>query len=143
MRTPPLPRALHPTPRAAVVAVTGGFPRGKTAGHNFDLVKAKLTNWLLELGLVTYTTTSSDFSDVQRWLPDCHFLITYVAGPVPEEGDNTYIQDWLSSGGRWLAIHGTSGGKADRTPGAVGMVKMVGPPPISPASASRLCPALR
>ena len=110
-----------------MVAVTGGFPRGKTAGHNFDLVKAKLTNWLLELGLVTYTTTSSDFSDVQRWLPDCHFLITYVAGPVPEEGDNTYIQDWLSSGGRWLAIHGTSGGKADRTPGAVGMVKMVGP----------------
>ena len=129
-----------------MVAVTGGFPRGKTAGHNFDLVKAKLTNWLLELGLVTYTTTSSDFYDVQRWLPDCHFLITYVAGPVPEEGDNTYIQDWLSSGGRWLAIHGTSGGKADRTPGAVGMVKMVGPTahftahfPAEPADFARRC----
>ena len=144
--TPPRPRpGLLSLPRSCrvrawVLVVTGGFPRGKTAGHNFDLVKAKLTNWLLDLGLVTYTTTSSDFFDVQRWLPDCHFLITYVAGPVPEEGDNTYIQDWLSSGGRWLAIHGTSGGKADRTPGAVGMVKMVGPPP---ASASRFCPALR
>ena len=57
-------------------------------------------------------------------LPDCHFLVTYVAGPVPSEEDNAYIQNWLSSGGRWLALHGTSGGKADRTPGAVGMVKM-------------------
>ena len=88
----------------------GGFPRGKTAGHNFDLVRAKLSTWLIEQPeLTSYTTTSSDLDDIQRWLPDCHFLVTYVAGPVPSEEDNAYIQDWLSSGGRWLALHGTSG----------------------------------
>jgi uncharacterized protein len=39
-------------------------------------------------------------------------LITYVAGPYPSDEQNQLIRQWLEDGGRWLALHGTSGGKA-------------------------------
>lgn len=60
-------------------------------------------------------TTANDFQDVERWLPGTDFLITYVAGPYPTGTGNRAILDWLESGGRWFALHGTSGGKAVRT----------------------------
>jgi hypothetical protein len=62
----------------------------------------------------TLATVANDFTDVARWLPDCQFLITYVAGPHPNDEQNDVIRRWLEAGGRWLALHGTSGGKAMR-----------------------------
>ncbi len=41
-------------------------------------------------------------------------LITYVAGPYPDDAQNAFIRGWIEAGGRWLALHGTSGGKAAR-----------------------------
>jgi type 1 glutamine amidotransferase len=40
--------------------------------------------------------------------------LTYVAGPYLNDEQNQYVQQWLAAGGRWFALHGTSGGKAVR-----------------------------
>ena len=44
-------------------------------------------------------------------------LITYVAGPYPDAAQCRAIRDWLEAGGHWLALHGTSGGRAQRVEG--------------------------
>jgi hypothetical protein len=41
-------------------------------------------------------------------------LLTYVAGPYLNDDQSQYVQHWLAAGGRWLGLHGTSGGKAVR-----------------------------
>jgi hypothetical protein len=71
------------------------------------------------------TTTASDYTDISRWLPGIQLLVTYVAGPYPDDQQDRFLRDWLAEGGRWLALHGTSGGKAARvgTRGARKMVK--------------------
>jgi hypothetical protein len=60
-------------------------------------------------------TTANDFQDIERWLPGTDLLITYVAGPFPAGAGNDALAAWLEDGGRWLALHGTSGGKAVKT----------------------------
>jgi type 1 glutamine amidotransferase len=59
-------------------------------------------------------TVANDFTDLARWLPDSRLLITYVAGPHPSDAENQVLQQWLEAGGKWFALHGTSGGKAMR-----------------------------
>src|SRR5207248_476848 len=51
------------------------------------------------------------------WLPVSRLLITYVAGPYPNAEQSRAIEQWLQAGGRWLALHGTSGGRAERVGG--------------------------
>lgn len=60
------------------------------------------------------TSVAGDFADVAKWLPGTRLLITYVAGPYPNDEQNGVIREWLEAGGRWLGLHGTSGGKAAR-----------------------------
>jgi hypothetical protein len=55
-----------------------------------------------------------NFDDVETWLAVSRLLITYTAGPYPNDGQNEAIRSWLEAGGRWLALHGTSGGRAAR-----------------------------
>ena len=62
-----------------------------------------------------FASVASDFSDLQRWLPGAQMLISYVAGPYPDDEQNQVLRDWLEAGGRWLAMHGTAGGRAART----------------------------
>ena len=45
-------------------------------------------------------------------------LITYVAGPYPDTAQTSAIREWLEGGGHWLALHGTSGGRAERVEGS-------------------------
>jgi hypothetical protein len=59
-------------------------------------------------------TVGNDFSDIATWLPGSQLLITYVAGPYLKDEQNQLLRQWLEAGGRWLALHGTSGGKAVR-----------------------------
>jgi hypothetical protein len=61
-------------------------------------------------------TVANDFVDIATWLPGSQLLITYVAGPHANDEQNHLLRQWLESGGRWLALHGTSGGKAVRLP---------------------------
>jgi type 1 glutamine amidotransferase len=59
----------------------------------------------------------NDFTDVERWLAVSRLLITYVAGPYPDDAQCGAMEKWLRDGGRWLALHGTSGGRAERVEG--------------------------
>ncbi len=94
-----------------VHVITGGFPPGSAAGHDMDYARLRILQLLQENPHVI-ATVANDFTDISRWLPESRLLITYVAGPHPNEEQNQVIRQWLEAGGRWLALHGTSGGKA-------------------------------
>ena len=94
-----------------VHVITGGFPPGSAAGHDMDYARLRILQLLYERPRVLATVTN-DFTDIAKWLPASRLLITYVAGPYPNEEQNQVIRQWLEAGGRWLALHGTSGGKA-------------------------------
>ena len=91
--------------------VAGGFPVGSSAGHDIDFVRRELLERLADYEGVR-ATVSNDFSDLERWLPGATFLITYVAGPFLTQAQSDFVQGWMEEGGRWLALHGSSGGKA-------------------------------
>ncbi len=102
--------------RPAVIPVhliAGGFPPGSAAGHDMNYARQRLLGMLGENPEI-YTTVSNDYADIERWLPNSRLLITYVAGPYPDAEQNQFIRNWIDRGGRWIALHGTSGGKAAR-----------------------------
>ncbi|PYN42264.1 MAG: hypothetical protein DME00_29525, partial [Candidatus Rokuibacteriota bacterium] len=95
--------------------ITGGFPPGSPAGHDHDYARLRLLGLLAERKIPA--SVANDFSDVEKWLPVSRLLITYVAGPYPDAAQCRGIQRWLEAGGRWLGLHGTSGGRAERVDG--------------------------
>jgi len=99
--------------RSGVHLVVGGFPPGTCAAHDMDYARVSLLQLLAEREDAR-TTVSSDFDDLPRWLDTSRLLVTYVAGPYPDPRQNEQLRQWLHDGGRWLALHGTSGGKAAR-----------------------------
>jgi type 1 glutamine amidotransferase len=96
--------------------VAGGFPPGSSAGHDHDYARLRLLALLGEQDVPT--SVASDFADLAKWLPLSRLLITYVAGPYPDADQCRTIGSWLEAGGRWLALHGTSGGRAERVEGS-------------------------
>jgi uncharacterized protein len=96
---------------ARVHLIVGGFPPGEPAGHDMDYARLRLLEVLHESPRPR-VTVSNDFRDLSRWLERARFLVTYVAGPYPEGEENAALAKWLEAGGRWFALHGTSGGKA-------------------------------
>ena len=96
--------------------IVGGFPRGSTAGHDMDYARIELLRKLYDGG---YTTTvGNDFGDVSTALRGVDLLVSYVAGPYPDDEQCSVIEDWLSGGGKWFALHGSSGGRAKRIEGS-------------------------
>jgi type 1 glutamine amidotransferase len=95
--------------------VTGGFPPGAAAGHDHDYARLRLLSLLAERDVPA--SVANDFSDIEKWLPVSRLLITYVAGPHPDAAQCGAIRHWVEAGGRWLALHGTSGGRAQRVEG--------------------------
>jgi type 1 glutamine amidotransferase len=93
--------------------VTGGFPPGAAAGHDMDYARLRFLQLLHEQPHVR-TTVANDFTDIATWIPDSQLLLTYVAGPYLNDAQNQVVRQWLEAGGRWFALHGTSGGKAVR-----------------------------
>ena len=93
--------------------IAGGFPPGTAAGHDMNYARLRILD-MLAANPAIYATVSNDYSDIARWLPESRFLITYAAGPYPTDEQNDFIRNWLDAGGRWLALHGTSGGRAAR-----------------------------
>lgn len=94
-----------------VHVVTGGFPPGSAAGHDMDYARLRILQLLQETpGLLA--TVGNDFTDVAKWLPGSSLLITYVAGPHLNDEQSELVKGWLEGGGHWLALHGTSGGRA-------------------------------
>lgn len=96
--------------RAHVIA--GGFPPGQPAGHDHDYARLRILQLLGEREIAA--SVANDFVDVEKWLPLSRFLITYTAGPVLNDNQAQFVRDWMEAGGRWLGLHGTSGGKAKR-----------------------------
>src|SRR5215475_4257949 len=96
--------------------IAGGFPPGSQAGHDHDYARLRLLGLLAEREVAA--SVANDFADVEKWLAVSRFLITYVAGPYPDAAQCRAMQQWLEAGGRWFALHGTSGGRAERVEGS-------------------------
>ena len=96
--------------------IAGGFPPGSMSGHDHDYARLRLLGLLAERDIPA--SVANDFADVEKWLPVSQLLITYVAGPYPDAGQCRAIERWLQAGGHWLALHGTSGGRAERVEGS-------------------------
>jgi type 1 glutamine amidotransferase len=96
--------------------ITGGFPPGSSAGHDQDYARLRLLGLLAEQDVPA--SVANDFADVEKWLPLGRLLITYVAGPYPDAAQCRAIEAWLEAGGRWLGLHGVSGGRAERVEGS-------------------------
>ena len=97
--------------------IAGGFPPGAAAGHDMDFARLALLGYLQEREDAT-TTVGNDFRDLDAWLDGAKFLLTYVAGPFPAGEQLDALERWLNAGGRWFALHGTSGGRAARVDGS-------------------------
>ncbi|MDA0366558.1 MAG: ThuA domain-containing protein [Chloroflexi bacterium] len=95
--------------------IAGGYPPGQPAGHDHDYARLKILEQLNERDNV-HATVAGDYTDIEKWLPQSQLLITYVAGPFANDEQNTVMRQWVEAGGRWLALHGSSGGKAARMP---------------------------
>jgi len=95
--------------------VSGGFPPGSSAGHDHDFVRLRLLHMLYDCG--KRGSVANDFADVEKWLAVSELLVTYTAGPFPDEAQSAAIEAWLDAGGHWLALHGTGGGRAERVEG--------------------------
>ena len=100
-------------PRAHLI--TGGYPPGSAAGHDHDHARLRLLALLAEREVPA--SVGNDFADIEKWLPMSRMLITYVAGPYPDATQSAAMQAWIEAGGHWLALHGTSGGRAARVEG--------------------------
>ena len=96
--------------------IAGGFPPGSMGGHDHDYVRLRLLGLLAERDIPV--SVGNDYADIEKWLPVSQLLITYVAGPYPDTAQCSALQRWLEAGGKWLALHGTSGGRAQRVEGA-------------------------
>jgi len=96
-----------------VHVIAGGFPRGSSAGHDIDYARFRILEMLQGRALAS---VSPDYGDVGSFLEGCDLMVTYVAGPYPDERQCDVIGEWLDGGGRWLALHGTSGGRAVAMP---------------------------
>jgi uncharacterized protein len=117
---PPGPNGSETSPIADVAhhrahVVAGGFPPGSSAGHDHDYARLRLLTLLGEAQVPS--SVANDFADLDKWLPVSRLLITYVAGPYPNGEQCARLQSWLEAGGHWLALHGTSGGRAERVEG--------------------------
>ena len=97
-----------------VHVVAGGFPPGKHASHDIDYARMRILQ-ALQSNENVHATVSSDFTDCHKWIADCQLLVCYVAGPFADDHENGVILDWLDDGGRWLALHGSTGGMPERT----------------------------
>jgi hypothetical protein len=95
--------------------IAGGFPPGSMAGHDHDYARLRMLALLAEAEVPA--SVAGDFADLEKWLPVSRLLITYVAGPCPDPAQCRALQQWLEAGGCWLALHGTSGGRAERVEG--------------------------
>ena len=81
-----------------------------------DYARLRLLGFLAEHEDAT-ATVANEFGELDKWLDGANLLMTYVAGPIPNTEQHATLRAWLEAGGRWFALHGTSGGRAARIEG--------------------------
>ena len=95
--------------------IAGGFPPGAPAGHDHDYARLRL------LGLLADQAGAS-FRRQRLFRPGKMAAAQPAADhlrcrPVSGRDAMRCAAAWLEAGGHWLALHGTSGGKAERVEG--------------------------
>lgn len=93
--------------------VCGGFPAGDHAGHDMDGARMSILQMLTDNGTLS-TTVASDYTGLEQYLRSSKLLVSYTAGPVPSDEQAEALRKWIEGGGKWLCLHGSSGGKADK-----------------------------
>jgi len=85
--------------RVDVVLVAGG------RWHDIDFARLEILSEL-DRHDVARTRVREDFSDLDA-IGSSQVLITYTSDVRPSREQSDALADWLSSGGRWLALHAT------------------------------------
>ncbi len=109
----------------------GWLPARQPAAHDMDYARRCLLGELAAFD-DRYTTVSSDYTDLDRWLPPGGLLVTYVAGPVPSADDHASLQ--LVVGGR-RSLAGPA--RHERRQGHAGRTRRPAAPDDGPPSPSR------
>lgn len=76
-----------------------------------DFARLQLLSALAEDDAIR-VSVANDYADLDRWLARTQLLVSYVAGPFLDDAQCAMVDGWLRAGGRWLALHGSAGGKA-------------------------------
>ena len=71
--------------------------------HDIDFARHELLGLLAEHPHVR-VTVGPDYEDVER-ITSSAFLISYTCDVRPSEAAQSAIGDWVSGGGRWIALH--------------------------------------
>lgn len=74
--------------------------------HDIDFARLEILKLLAEHPQIR-TTVACDYSNIDR-LYECRFLVTYCCDLMPSKTEMKVIREWLESGGKWLALHGTN-----------------------------------
>ena len=74
--------------------------------HDIDFARVELLKLLAEHPHVR-TTVAPDFANCEA-IAAADFLVTYTCDVRPSEAEQSALQAFVESGGRWLALHGTN-----------------------------------
>ncbi len=74
--------------------------------HDTDFARLSLLQLLAEIPEIR-TRVSDSFSDTKA-IGDSNFLLTYTCDLRPDEVEERALRDFVSSGKRWIALHGTN-----------------------------------
>ncbi|MCY3795678.1 MAG: ThuA domain-containing protein, partial [Gammaproteobacteria bacterium] len=74
--------------------------------HDIDYARLELLKLLAEDERVR-VRVAPDYHDVDG-IQASDFLVTYTCDLVPEEDEQVALRDFIASGKRWFALHGTN-----------------------------------
>ena len=74
--------------------------------HNIDHARLELLKLMAEQPRIK-VQVGPDYSDIDA-ICGCDFLITYTCDVLPSEAETTRLQEFIASGRKWFALHGTN-----------------------------------
>lgn len=74
--------------------------------HDIDYARLELLKLFAERPEIR-ATVAVDYRD-HALIAAADLLVTYTCDVAPEPADVAVLEEWLSRGGRWLALHGTN-----------------------------------
>jgi hypothetical protein len=74
--------------------------------HDIDFARIELLKLLAENPRIR-VHVATNYHDIDA-INQCDFLITYTCNLVPDEDEQIALRDYIASGKRWFALHGTN-----------------------------------
>ena len=74
--------------------------------HDIDFARLELLKLLAENDRVR-VTVAADYHDIDA-IQAADFLITYTCNLIPSEAQQVALREFVASGKRWFALHGTN-----------------------------------